>query len=36
MDKFIKSMDNADYFIGIFLDFSKVFDTVHHLIILKK
>ena len=36
MDKLIKSMDNGDHVIGVFLDFSKAFDTVDHLIISNK
>ena len=36
MDKLIKSMDNGDHVIGVFLDFSKAFDTVDHLILLNK
>ena len=30
------SLDNGDYVIGVFLDFSKAFDTVDHNILLKK
>ena len=36
MDKLIKSMDNGDHVIGVFLDFSKVFDTIDHLNLLNK
>ena len=36
MDKLIKSLDNGDYVIGVFLDFSKAFDTVDHDILLQK
>ena len=36
MDKLIKSLENGDYMIGVFLDFSKAFDTVDHDILLKK
>ena len=36
IDKVIKSLENGDYMIGVFLDFSKAFDTVDHDILLKK
>ena len=36
MDTLIKSLDNGDYVIGVFLDFSKAFDTVDHAILLQK
>ena len=36
MDKITAAMDNGDYVIGIFLDFSKAFDTVNHDILLEK
>ena len=36
MDKITKSLDNGDKVIGIYLDFSKAFDTVNHDILLQK
>ena len=36
IDKMIKSLENGDYMIGVFLDFSKAFDTVDHDILMKK
>ena len=36
MDKLIKSLENGDYMIGVFLYFSKAFDTVDNDILLKK
>ena len=34
--KLIKSIENGDHVIGVFLDFSKAFDTVDHSILLNK
>ena len=36
MDKLIKSLENGEFVIGIFLDFSTAFDTVDHVILLEK
>ena len=35
-DKITKSLDNGEKVIGIYLDFSKAFDTVNHDILLQK
>ena len=36
MDKITQSMDNGEFVVGVFLDFSKAFDTVNHSILLSK
>ena len=36
MDELTKALENKDYVVGIFLDFSKAFDTVNHIILLHK
>ena len=36
MDRLITSLENDEHVIGIFLDFSKAFDTVDHATLLKK
>ena len=36
MDKLIKSLENGNYVVGVFLDFSKAFDTIDHNILLAK
>ena len=35
-DKLVKSLENGDYAVGVFLDFAKAFDTVDHEILLAK
>ena len=35
-DKLIKSLENGEFVIAVFLDFSKAFDTVDHAILLSK
>ena len=36
MDKLVHAIENGEYVMGVFLDFSKVFDTVNHSILLDK
>ena len=36
MDKLIKSIENGDHVVGVYLDFSKAFDTVNHEILPTK
>ena len=36
MNRLISSLENDEYILGIFLDSSKAFDTVDHVILLKK
>ena len=36
IDKISEALDDGDFVIGVFLDFSKAFDTVDHNILLKK
>ena len=35
-DKLIKSLEKGEFVIGVYLDFSKAFDTVDHVILLSK
>jgi hypothetical protein len=35
-DHILNAIDTGDYVLGVFLDFSKAFDTVDHLILLQK
>ena len=36
VDKLTKCLENGDFVIGVYLDFSKAFDTVNHKILLNK
>jgi hypothetical protein len=36
LDKIVDALEKGEYVIGVFLDFSKAFDTVNHDILLKK
>ena len=36
MDKLTKHLDNGDFIFGVFLDFSKAFDTADHDILVRK
>ena len=36
VDKVTEALDNGDYVVGVFLDFSKAFATVDHSILLDK
>ena len=36
MDKVTEAVDNGEFVISVFIDLSKAFDTIDHLILLKK
>ena len=36
VDNITKCLDDGEYVVGIFIGFSKAFDTVNHIILLKK
>ena len=36
MDKLVHAIENSEYVMGAFLDFSKAFDRVNHSILLDK
>ena len=36
VDKVTEALDNGNHVVGVFLDFSKAFDTVDHFIVLDK
>ena len=36
VDKISQSLDNGDYVLGLYLEFTKAFDTVNHAILLQK
>ena len=36
IDKIQRAIDNKEFSCGVFLDFSKAFDTINHDILLKK
>ena len=36
VDTISQFLDNGDYVLGLYLDFTKAFDTVNHAILLQK
>ena len=36
VDQLIQALENGEYVVGVFLDFSKAFDTVDHSILSEK
>ena len=36
VNEITRSLDNGEHVVGLFLDFSKAFDTVNHTVLLKK
>lgn len=36
IDQFPRALDNNEFIIGVFIDFSKAFDTVDHSLLVKK
>ena len=36
MDKLTTALENGEFTVGIYLDFSKAFDTINHQVLLNK